>query len=158
MIEFLSNFPDWLKILISSAVPIFELRFSIPFGILLLEMPYINTYVLAVIGSIIPAPFILWLIPSILEWMKGTKIFGKLGNWIYDLGMKKSEVIDKYSFWSLVMFIAIPLPGTGVWTGCLAASLMRVKFKKGLLAAFIGSSIAGIAMIILSSVFGMAIL
>lgn len=158
MIEFLSNFPDWLKIIISAAVPVFELRFSIPYGILLLEMPYLHTYFLSVIGSIIPAPFILWLIPSILEWMKGTKTFGKLGTWIYNRGIKKSKSLDKYSFWGLVIFIAIPLPGTGVWTGCLAASLIGVELKRGIVAAIMGTMIAGIAMVLLSSIFGLAIL
>ena len=158
MIEFLSNFPDWLKIVISAGVPVFELRFSIPYGILILDMPYLNTYVLSVIGSTIPAPFILWLIPSILEWMKSTKTFGKLGTWIYDRGINKSKSLDKYSFWGLVIFIAIPLPGTGVWTGCLAASLIGVELKKGIAAAIVGTMIAGVAMVLLSSIFGLAIM
>ncbi len=158
MIEFLSNFPDWLKIVISAAVPVFELRFSIPYGILLLEMPYLNTYVLSVIGSLIPAPFILWLIPSILEWMKSTKTFGRLGTWIYNRGMKKSKSLEKYSFWGLVIFIGIPLPGTGVWTGCLAAALIGMDLKKGILAAILGTMIAGVAMVSLSAIFGVAIL
>lgn len=158
MIEFLSNFPDWLKIVISAAVPIFELRFSIPYGILLLEMPYLNTYILAVIGSMIPTPFILKLIPSILEWMKGTKTFGKLGTWIYNHGIKKSKSLEKYTFWGLVIFIGIPLPGTGVWTGCLAAALIGMDFKKGVIAALLGTMIAGLAMVLLSAIFGVALL
>lgn len=158
MIEFLSIFPDWLKVIVSAMVPVFELRWSIPFGILILKMPYVSTYLLSVIGSIIPAPFILWFIPSILEWMRGTKIFGGIGNWIYNRGIQKSKSIEKYSFWGLVIFISIPLPGTGVWTGCLAASLIGIQFKKGFLAAIIGASIAGIAMIILTHLLGMAIL
>ncbi|MFZ7121721.1 MAG: COG2426 family protein [Eubacteriaceae bacterium] len=158
MIEFLSIFPDWLKVLISAMVPVFELRFSIPYGILLLKMPYLITYIISIIGSIIPAPFILWLIPSLLEWMRGTKYLSGIGNWIYNRGIKKSKSIDRYSFWGLVLFIAIPLPGTGVWTGCLAASLIGIKLKRGITASVIGASIAGVAMMVLTFILGTAIL
>lgn len=150
MVEFLSVFPDWLKIIIAATVPVFELRWSIPFGIAFLKLPYLYTYIFSIIGSIIPAPFILWFIPSILKWMRSTKVFATLGNWIYNKGLKNMDKVNRYGFWGLALFIAIPLPGTGVWTGCLAASLLQLDFKRSLLAALIGASIAGIAMMILT--------
>ncbi|SHE73835.1 COG2426 family protein [Alkalibacter saccharofermentans] len=157
MIELLSGLPDWMKVFVSAMVPVFELRFSIPFGILLLRMPYLETYIISVIGSLIPAPFILWLIPSILEWMRGTKIFKRLGDWIYNRGMNKSVTIEKYGYLGLALFVSVPLPGTGVWTGCLAASLLGLKFKKSMLAAIAGSSLAGIAVAVLTSIGAMAL-
>jgi uncharacterized membrane protein len=157
MIELLSGLPDWMKVFVSAMVPVFELRFSIPFGILLLKMSYMETYIISVLGSLIPAPFILWMIPSILEWMRGTRIFKKLGDWIYNRGINKSSTIEKYGYLGLAFFISVPLPGTGVWTGCLAASLLGLKFRKSVLAAIAGSSMAGIAVAILTSLGAMAL-
>jgi uncharacterized membrane protein len=142
--EFFAFLPDWLEIFIISAVPVIELRGSIPWGILALNMPYFETYILAVLGSMIPSAFILWLIPALLDWMKGTKYLAGIANWIYDRGIRKSESIQKYSFWGMFILVAIPLPGTGVWTGCLAASLIGMDFKKAILAAFLGTATAGI--------------
>ncbi|MFZ7134566.1 MAG: COG2426 family protein [Eubacteriales bacterium] len=158
MIDFLSIFPDWLKIVVSAMIPVFELRWSIPFGILILKMSYLYTYIFSIIGTIIPAPFILWFIPSILKWMRSTKLLGGLGNWIYNKGIKNTVKVNKYGFWGLVIFIGIPLPGTGVWTGCLAASLLQLDFKKSFLASIVGAAVAGIAMMILTFLLGMAIL
>jgi uncharacterized membrane protein len=116
-----------------------------------------ETYIISVLGSLIPAPFILWMIPSILEWMRGTRIFKKLGDWIYNRGINKSSTIEKYGYLGLAFFISVPLPGTGVWTGCLAASLLGLKFRKSVLAAIAGSSMAGIAVAILTSLGAMAL-
>lgn len=157
MIELLSGLPDGLKVLISAMVPVFELRFSIPFGILYLKMPYLQTFIYSMIGTLIPAPFILWLIPSILEWMRGTKTFKGLGDWIYNRGMKKSESIEKYGYLGIALFIGVPLPGTGVWTGCLIAALLGMRFRKSLLAAVAGAFIAGVAVMILTSIGALAI-
>ncbi|MBF7095942.1 COG2426 family protein [Alkalibacter mobilis] len=157
MIEFLSGFPDLIKVFISAMVPVFELRFSIPFGILGLNLNYYETYMISVLGSVVPAPFILWLIPSILDWMRETKTFKPLGDWIYNKGMKKKDVIEKYGYLGLAFFISIPLPGTGVWTGCLIASLLNMKFKKSVLAAVAGSSVAGILVSILTSIGALAL-
>lgn len=157
MIELLSNFPDWMKVFISAMVPVFELRFSIPFGVLALDMSYFPTYVISVLGSIIPAPFIMIFIPSILSWMRRTGPFKGLGDWIYNKGMKKKDSIQKYGYIGLVFFVSIPLPGTGVWTGCLAASLLNMKWGKSVLAAIAGSSLAGIVVSILTSIGALAL-
>lgn len=143
IINLLDFLPDWLEILIISAIPVVELRGAIPLGILAYEMPYLQTYLLGVLGSIIPAPFILLFIPAILKWMAKTKVFGKLANWVINKGMKKSEKLTKYEFWGLFIFVAIPLPGTGVWTGCLAASLIGLDFKRSMLSVTLGSMGAG---------------
>ncbi len=89
IISFLAFLPDWLEIIVISAIPVVELRGAIPLAILAYDMPYLQAYLLGVLGSIIPAPFILMFIPAILKWMSGTKIFGKMANWIIAKGMKK---------------------------------------------------------------------
>lgn len=144
IINFFSFLPDWLEVLIISAVPIVELRGAIPWGTLMLHMPYLQVFLLAWLGSVIPAPFILKFIPSILAWMRTTRVFGPVAKWIHERGMKKSKKITQYKFWGLMIFVAIPLPGTGVWTGCLAASLIEMDFKQGMLSVMLGSAIAGV--------------
>ncbi|QSX07798.1 small multi-drug export protein [Alkalibacter rhizosphaerae] len=157
MIELLSGLPDWMKVFVSAMVPVFELRFSIPFGVLGLKMSYGITYVISVLGSVVPAPFIMAFIPAILVWMRKTAPFKGLGNWVYNKGMSKRESIQKYGYIGLMFFVAIPLPGTGVWTGCLVASLLNMKWGKSVLAAIAGSSIAGIAVSILTSIGALAL-
>lgn len=144
IINFLAFLPDWLEIIVISAIPIVELRGAIPLAILAYDMPYLQAYLLGVLGSIIPAPFILLFIPAILKWMSGTKVFGKMANWIIAKGMKKSDKLTQYEFWGLFVFVAIPLPGTGVWTGCLAASLIGLGFKHSMISVALGSATAGI--------------
>ncbi|MGV8905969.1 MAG: COG2426 family protein [Acetobacterium sp.] len=144
IINVLAFLPDWLEIMIISAIPIVELRGAIPLGILGYHMPYLQAYILGVIGSIIPAPFILLFIPAILKWMAGTRIFGKLAKWVIAKGLKKSDKLTQYEFWGLFLFVAIPLPGTGVWTGCLAAALIGLDFKRSLISVILGSMAAGI--------------
>jgi uncharacterized membrane protein len=157
MIELLSGLPDGLKVFVSAMVPVFELRFSIPFGVLWLKMPYLTTYLISVLGSVVPAPFIMAFIPAILVWMRKTAPFIKLGNWVYNKGMNKRESIQKYGYIGLMLFIAVPLPGTGVWTGCLVASLLNMKWGKSVLAAIAGSAIAGIAVSLLTSIGALAV-
>lgn len=144
IINFFAFLPDWLEVFIISAIPIVELRGAIPWGTLVLHMPYLQVFLLSWLGSIIPAPFILLFLPAILKWMRGTKVFGPFANWLHTRGMKKSEKITQYKFWGLMIFVAIPLPGTGVWTGCLAASLIEMDFKRGMLSVILGSAIAGV--------------
>lgn len=144
IISFFAFLPDWLEVMIISAIPVVELRGAIPWGTLVLHMPYVTCFLLAWLGSIIPAPFILLFLPAILKWMRGNKIFGPFANWLHTRGMKKSKSITRYKFWGLMIFVAIPLPGTGVWTGCLAASLIEMDFKQGMLSVVLGSAIAGI--------------
>lgn len=157
IIQHLSFLPDSLTVFIISLLPIIELRGAIPWGMLALHMSPIKTFLLAWLGNIIPAPLILKFIPAVIQWMKGTKVFGRLGNWLHEKGMSKTEQIAKYKFWGLTAFIAIPLPGTGVWTGCLAGSLMGMDLKHGMLSAMLGAAIAGVIVTILCSVGLMAV-
>jgi uncharacterized membrane protein len=145
IIQFFSFLPHWLEVFIISMVPIVELRGAIPVGTLLMHMPYLQTFLLAWAGSIVPAPFILKLLPALLKWMRSKKgALGRFAEWLHERGMNKSKSITKYKFSGLMIFIAIPLPGTGVWTGCLAASLIEMDFKQGVLSAVLGSAIAGV--------------
>ncbi|WKY45481.1 small multi-drug export protein [Eubacteriaceae bacterium ES2] len=149
IINILAFLPNWLEVLLVSAIPVVELRGAIPLGILAFDMTYLQTYLLGVIGSLIPAPFILKFIPAILNWMAKTKVFGKLAQWIIRKGMKKTDKITRYKFFGLFIFVAIPLPGTGVWTGCLAASLLGMDFKQSMISVMLGTMTAGLIVTLL---------
>jgi uncharacterized membrane protein len=132
-----------LTVLLTAALPIIELRGAIPVGITLGLSP-IHSFILSFIGSMIPVPFILFTIRPIFNWMKKTKLFRKLVHRLTDKSFNKSGQIQKYGAWGLLIFVAIPLPGTGVWSGSLAAALLNMRFKLAFPAIFFGNLIAGI--------------
>lgn len=135
-----------------SMIPILELR-----GALLVAGPILGVSVstaipLCIIGNIIPVPFILLLITPIFRWMKGTKILKPMVDRLETKAMSKSDKIEKYEFWGLVLFVGIPLPGTGAWTGSLIAALLGIKFKKAFPAVIIGICMATVIMWFISYV------
>ena len=112
----------------------------------ILEIP------LCIIGNIIPVPFILLLITPVFNWMKGTKLFKPMVDKLESKAMSKSDKIEKYEFWGLVLCVGIPLPGTGAWTGSLIAALLGVKFKKAFPAVILGIFMATVIMWFISYV------
>ena len=138
-----------LIVFIISLMPILELRGGL-IAAALLDLDPVRSYIISIIGNIIPIPFILWFITSILNWMRGVKGLDKIALWLDKKADKHKDKIEKYGFWGLVFFVGIPLPGTGAWTGCLVAALLEMDKKKSFLAAVIGVFIASIIMMILS--------
>jgi len=134
-------------VLICSMIPIIELRGAIPLGAAL-GMPWWQSYFISVIGNMLPVPFILLFIRKILDFMSRSKIklFYKTANWLNNKAEKNRGKIEKYSFWGVCFFIAIPLPVTGAWTGSLVAATIEMKFWKAMLSALIGVMIAGVIM------------
>lgn len=156
MSNFIENLRAFLSIewavFITAAMPIIELRGAIPVGIALGLQPW-HAYLLGVMGSALPVPFILLLIRPIFHWLKENT---PIKPWIEKIShrtLKKSDRIQKYGFWGLLIFVAIPLPGTGVWSGALAAALLEIRFKTAISAIFIGNAIAGLIMMTFSQVF-----
>lgn len=137
-------------VLLTAALPIIELRGAIPVGISLGLSP-IHATILAFIGSMIPVPFILFSIRPIFNYLKTTKIFKKLVHKLTDKSMSKSGKIQKYGAWGLLVFVAIPLPGTGVWSGSLAAALLDMRFKWAFPAILVGNIIAAVIIMGLSN-------
>ena len=138
-----------ITVFIISMVPILELRGGL-IAASLLQIPIIKAIWYCVIGNIIPVPFILLLITPIFAWLKQTSLFRPLVEKLEHKAMGKSEQIEKYQFWGLVLIVGIPLPGTGAWTGTLIASLLGVKFKKAFPAVILGIVMATIIMSIFS--------
>lgn len=139
-------------VFIISMIPILELRGALLVAGPLLGVPVAKAIPLSVIGNIIPVPFILLLITPIFKWMKGTKLFRPMVDKLEAKAMSKSDKIEKYEFWGLVLFVGIPLPGTGAWTGSLIAALLGIKFKKAFLAVILGICMATVIMWFISYV------
>jgi uncharacterized membrane protein len=139
-----------LTVLLTAAIPLIELRGAIPVGIALGLSP-IHATMISLIGSMIPVPFILFTIRPIFNYLKETKTFNKLIHRLTHKSMSKSGRIQKYGIWGLILFVAIPLPGTGVWSGSLAAALLDMRFKWAFPAILVGNIIAAILIMTLSN-------
>ncbi len=142
-------FGKQLMVFIISLMPILELRGGL-IAAALLGLKPVESYIISIIGNIIPVPFILWFINRILDWMRKGKRLSKVAKWLDKKVDKHKGQIEKYGFWGLVLFVGIPLPGTGAWTGCLIASVLEMDRKKSFIAAMIGIFIASIIMMLLS--------
>lgn len=138
-----------IMVFIISMLPILELRGGL-LAASLLDLNPIVSYIFCIVGNMIPVPFILWFMASILEWMRNTKHLNKIASWLDKKVEKNKESIEKLGFWGLVIFVGIPLPGTGAWTGCLIASVLEMDKKKSLLATCLGVLMASIIMMIVS--------
>ena len=136
-------------VFIISMIPILELRGGL-LAASLLKISMVKGIVLCVIGNIIPVPFILLFITPIFNWMKGTRIFKPMVEKMEAKALKKRDQVEKYEFWGLVLFVGIPLPGTGAWTGSLLASLLGIKFKKAFPAVIVGICLATVIMTVIS--------
>ena len=113
-------------------------------------------FAISFLGNIIPIPFILLLINQIFEWLKKIPVINKPIYWLEEKTLKKRDKIDKYGIWGLLLFVAIPLPGTGAWTGSLLAALLHLDRKKSFGVICIGVFIAGLIISIASAVFNVA--
>lgn len=138
-----------IVIFIISLLPLIELRGGL-IAAALLNVKFIKAFFICYIANILPIPFILWLIKSILCWMGKTKIFKGIVNWLNEKVEKKKGNIEKYGYFGILLFVGIPLPGTGAWTGALIATMLNMDKKKSFLYIALGVLIAGIIMSILS--------
>ena len=132
-----------------SMMPLLELRGGL-LASSLLKVSAVQAIPICIIGNILPIPFILLFIKKIFQWMKKVKCFRGLIVKLENRAMGRSEKIQQYEFWGLVLFVGIPLPGTGAWTGALVASLLHMKFGKAFGAILVGIALATVIMSILS--------
>lgn len=143
------SFGKELLVFIISCLPILELRGGL-IAASMLSLNPITSFIICFIGTMLPVPFILLFITPLFNKLKKTKSLSKLVNKIETKALNKKEKIEKYEFWGLVLFVGIPLPGTGAWTGSLIASLLNLDKKKSFLAVLLGTLMAAIIMMILS--------
>ena len=140
-----------LYVFLCSMLPIVELRGSIMLGAGLGRPWWLNALV-RIVGNMLPIPFILIFIRRILHWMAHTKIpfFSKVARWIENKAHKNAGKITRYATFGLTIFVAIPLPGTGAWTGALVAAMLDMRLKHSLPAIFLGVIIAAVIMTLAS--------
>jgi uncharacterized membrane protein len=136
-------------VFIISMVPLLELRGGL-LASSLLKVSIYKAIPLCIIGNIIPIPFILLFIRKIFAWMKKFSIFRGLIEKLENRAMSKSDQVTKYEFWGLVLFVGIPIPGTGAWMGSLIAALLEMDIKKAIKAELLGIAIATVIMSIVS--------
>ncbi len=138
------SIPDWFSVILVAAMPISELRGAIPVAIMYGFDPF-TAYVLAVIGNLIPVvPLLLWLKPVSNE-LRRYKSWDKFFDWLFTrTHHRHSDYFEKYGAIALSLFVAIPLPVTGAWTGCAAAFVFGIKLRHSLPAIFLGVLIAGL--------------
>ena len=146
-----------LQCALLAMMPVVELRAALPWAIARGLDPWFS-YLLCVLFNMVPVPFILLFLNKILAWMETTRRFSGIAKWLKDRAHKKSETYYKYEMLGLFLLVAVPLPGTGAWTGALVASVMGLKTRRAIPSIFLGVAAAGIIMLTLSlgvvSVFG----
>lgn len=143
------TFGKEILVFIISLLPILELRGGL-LAASILGLDPLPSYIITMVGNLIPIPFILWFITKILDWMKGTKHLSKFANWLDSKVNKHKSGIEKYGFLGLVLFVGIPLPGSGAWTGSLIASVLGMDKKKSFVAIIIGVVLASLIMMAIS--------
>ncbi len=148
----------YIIIFLISMVPIIELRGAIPYAVGF-GLPLVPSYIICIIGNMIPVPFIFFFARRILEWGADKRFVGKFFKFCLEKGHKGGEKLKSKAgrglFVALLLFVGIPLPGTGAWTGTLAASILDMDFKRSVAAVMLGVLLAGIIMGLVSSgIFG----
>ena len=134
-------------------LPLIEIRGAIPYAVLW-GLPLMPSIIVAIIGNMIPVPFIYLFARRVLEWGKDKKVIGPFFTWCLEKGEKGGQKLEAKAgrglYWALFLFVGIPLPGTGAWTGMLAASILDMDFKKSTLAVLAGVFLAGAIMLVAS--------
>lgn len=144
-----SVFGSYALIFIISLLPILELRGGL-IAASLLDISPLTAFLVCMAANILVIPFVLFMIEAILSFLSRFKRIGSLIEKFKKKTLKKKSTIEKYGYWGIMLFVAIPLPGSGAWTGCLLAVLLGLDKKKSFLAALLGVFIAGVVMLIFS--------
>ena len=143
-------FKKYILVFLVSMVPLIELRGAVPIG-LGYSLPIIPLYAICILGNMLPVPFIFLFARKVLIWGQDKKIIGKFFKWCLEKGEKGGKKLQEKAgkkglFLALLLFVGIPIPGTGVWTGTLAASILDMDFKTSIIAVMLGVVLAGIIM------------
>ncbi len=135
-----------------SMLPVSEIRGSMIYALANVDHTFMNilsVYLLSVVGNFLPAPFVMLLFRPLVKWLKKTKWFGRFAHWLEDRTKRKADGLKAASAWALMVFVAIPFPTTGAWTGAMIASLLDMRFKYALPAILLGIMISGFVMTLL---------
>jgi uncharacterized membrane protein len=145
-----------LVVLVVSALPVFELRGGIPVGMGLFQFPWYYAFLLSFIGNLIPVPILLLFFNTFYRLLGRIGVIRRYFDWVMERTRQQGKMVEKYERIGLALFVAIPLPVTGAWTGALAAVIFGIRFKYAFWAIVAGVFIAGVIVTCLSY-FGLAI-
>lgn len=146
---FLTGIDPSFGVFAVSMIPVIELRGAIPLGIGL-NLHWLWVYIISVVGNLLPIPFVILLVRPIIEWLLRSKAFRKVGLWLENRTKEKSKQLNKYKKLGLFLFVAIPLPGTGAYTGAMIAGILNMRLKDALPVIVAGVLVAGLAMLAIS--------
>lgn len=146
---FTGYLPKELIVFVISMLPVLELRGGL-IAAALLDIPLVEAIIVCFIGNILPIPFALLLVRPVFNWLRKTKLFRPLVERLENKAMGKSDQIQRYEFWGLALFVGIPLPGTGAWTGALIASMLNISIKRAMPPIILGLIMATTIMCLIS--------
>lgn len=141
-------------IILTASLPVSELRGAIPLGLLSFNEPVLKVVFLSILGNILPVPFLLMLLMPISEKLRQFPLWKKFFDWLFERTRKRAKLVERYEALGLILFVAIPLPMTGAWTGAMAASLFKIRFRYAFVCIIIGICIAAavVTMLTLGSI------
>ena len=143
-------FRQYMMTFLMAMVPVAELRAAIPVGIAMDLHPWL-VLIFAVLGNMLPVPFIMLFVRRIVSWLNTKQgVLKKAGTFLEEKAEKASNLFYKYELWGLLILVALPIPGTGAWTGALVAAMLKIRFKAAIPIIFAGVVIAGFIMLSLS--------
>ena len=151
----LESIPVWFRIFFFSMIPWLEGRYVIVYAMLGLGWDWWQAFPIAVLGNMLPVPLVLIFFKYVEKWLRNFKFWSNLMDWLFAKTRSRADSkIRKYEHLGLLLFVAIPLPFTGAWTGALIAYLFDLKFTRSLITIFIGVIIATLTMVVLTLTFG----
>ena len=124
-------------------VPVGELRYSIPWAVLHYEMHWYQAFPIAIVGNLLPVPFILWFLDPVARFLSRAKPLRRVIEWVFARTRRRGSLIERYGTIGLTVFVAVPLPGTGAWTGAILAFLLGIEFKRAMVCITLGVLLAG---------------
>lgn len=140
---------DMIKTLFTAMLPVLEIRGAIPVGVAAGLDPWL-AFAVGVVGNMLPIPILILVTRRVINWLKKHGVLVRFTGWLERKGAEKARTVQQYSFWGLFILVAIPLPGTGAWTGALVASLLDMRLKRALPAITMGVIAAGIIVLLLT--------
>jgi len=144
LVQLFSNLPKEVAVILISALPVSELRGAIPVGIGIYKFSIIKTFILALVGNLsFVIPF-LWFLNNLHVYFMKVYYYNKFFTWWFNKVKPKTKDIEKYEYIGLMLFVAIPLPATGAWSGCVASYILGLDFWKSVVVIFAGVLIAGV--------------
>ena len=142
VMEALQGMPPWLIVLLIAMLPVVELRLALPIALLTLKLPLAEAIFFSILGNMLPIPFILLLLGPVSRFLSRWRIFDRFFTWLFNRAKRKSKAVERYEAFGLILFVAIPLPVTGAWTGSVAAYLAGIPVWRSFLFILTGVCIA----------------